>query len=938
MQVACPSCSRVLDFSGEPPVFCAYCGRPLGDRRLDVTGTFVPTSPVPLFGPGSGSGDAAVTAAVEGSDRWGEIVYPSDARDRGGPDPDRVAGYRIVRRLGRGGMGSVYEAEDSSIGRRVALKLISAEYVTSGEAVERFRQEGRMASAITHPRCVFVLGADEFQGRPYIVMELMPGETLQGLVEQRGGPLPVGEAIAKILDVIDGLREAHLLGVIHRDVKPSNCFLDADGRVKVGDFGLSKSLDRDAGLTRTGSFVGTPLYASPEQIKRDPVDERTDVYSAAATLYYLLAARPPFVANDAAATLAKIVSEPPTPLREIRPELPPALESAVLRGMARDRDYRFPDLGRFREALLPFVAEGLRLPDLTLRISAYFADWLLTASLGLLILAFFKPEPGEGPWLLAGLAAWRLIWLLYFGVTEGIWGASVGKRLTGLRVSGAPGSGPPGLGRGLARSLMFYLFVGLPADVTAMGLVPLLPTRRGAWLVIEPLSLAMGLIGTLFMALPMRARSGFRGLHEWATGTRVVRLPRSRRRRAPRGRRPPARRVLERTAPAAGAGLLKGVGPFRVAGAVIWDGRRRVLLGEDPSLNRPVWLVLRPKGSPPPPPVRRDLGRHGRPRWLNGGEQSDFRWDAYSPQLGCSLADLAGPDGLPWADVRPILHDLAEELARACADGTLPEVLSVEQVWVQPDGTVQLVDPLEPSTAGTPPAGPAADADRALGLLARTAALALEGGRRRGVAGAIPEAIRAPVPGHAGRMLDRLIGRPRTGDTPYTTVAAVVADLEADRDRPTEVDTARRAAHLAPSVLTTLPLLALTFGLTSPGAGDWLLPWWAPAAIPVLGAAWCALCRGGLLFGITGLALVRSDSRPAERWRCALRSLPVWVPLSMLLSAAAWLGARTPPRTTLAWVCWGAALALAAVYPLLTLLRPSRAPHDQIAGTWVVPK
>ena len=155
------------------------------------------------------------------------------------PDPERIAGYKIVRLLGRGGMGSVYEAEDSQFGRRVALKVIAAAHITSREAVERFRQEGRLASTIAHPRCVFVLAADEERGRPYIVMELMPGETLQTLIDQRG-PLPVDEAIAKVLDVIDGLREAHLQGVIHRDVKPSNCFLEADGRVKIGDFGLSE--------------------------------------------------------------------------------------------------------------------------------------------------------------------------------------------------------------------------------------------------------------------------------------------------------------------------------------------------------------------------------------------------------------------------------------------------------------------------------------------------------------------------------------------------------------------------------------------------------------------------------------------------------------------------------------------------------------------------
>jgi hypothetical protein len=857
------------------------------------------------------------------------------------PDPEQVAGYKIVRLLGRGGMGSVYEAEDSAFGRRVALKLIGADHVASDEAVERFRQEGRLASTIAHPRCVFVIAADEHQGRPYIVMELMPGETLQTLVE-RAGPLPVGEAIAKVLDVVEGLQEAHLQGVIHRDVKPSNCFLGDDGRVKVGDFGLSKSLDSDAALTRTGSFVGTPLYASPEQIKRDAVDERTDVYSAAATLYYLLTGRPPFQADDAAAALAKIVSEPPTPLRSLRPELPPALEAAILRGLERDRDRRWPDLARFRQALLPFVSERLQLADQALRASAYFTDALLVFAVHTVLIGLYAVESlhpltvaGPGSITLVGLGSKRLGFLAYFTVLEGLWGASIGKRLTGLRVSRVAGGGPPGPAPALLRAAVFYLLTSLPADVTVVLLFALLPARLAVDYL--PVSYAISALGYLVMASSMRAGNGYRGLHEWASGTRVVKLTRSVRRRAPRVRKAPVRPVLDR-AGAAPAGVLRSVGPYRVRGAVKWDGDRRVLLGEDPALNRAVWLVLRPKGSPPPSPARRGLGRPGRPRWLNGGEQAEHRWDAYAPQLGCPLADLAGPEGLPWADARPVLHDLADELARACADGTLPDGLAADQVWVQPDGTVQLVDPLGSAVSG---AGEArTDQERALDLLRRTAALALEGGRRLGTgAGAPPTSIRAAVPEHAARMLDRLIGRPRPGDAPYGDVAALVADLEADRDKPTEVDTARRAAHLAPSATVAAPLAGALLWVTCPWRPSSPVdPMAAVVALTLLAVAWAALARGGALLGVTGLALVRADSRPAERWRCAWRAAVAWAPVAALLAASCWAAARQPPRLTLAWACWGAAAAALASYPFLALAYPARSIHDRLAGTWLVPK
>lgn len=909
MQVSCPRCRRVLEYSGDRPVFCAYCGQPLegddgSDPRLLATVMHEPKS----------------VAVAE-------------------TDPDRVAGYRIVGLLGRGGMGSVYEAEDSQFGRRVALKLIAAAHVASDEAVERFRQEGRLTSTLSHPRCVFVLAADEYLGRPYIVMELMPGATLQTLVETRGA-LPVGEAIAKILDVIEGLQEAHFRGIIHRDVKPSNCFLESSGRVKVGDFGLSKSLDTDSGLTRSGSFIGTPLYASPEQIKRDPVDERTDLYSVAATLYFLLTGRPPFQAEDAAATLAKIVSEPPTSMRKLCPELPPSLEAAVLRGLERDPARRWQDLGRFREALLPFVPGRLGLSDMALRATAFIADGVLMLAVEWLVLApVYAVSAADTraiffwlgrftPWLLVST---RLVFLAYFTVLEGQWGASLGKRFIRLRVSRIDRGGPPGLKAAAARALTFYAVTALPGDVLTVLLFGLLPGRQA--ILYEPLAIVARVLGFSVIASTMRARTGFRGVHEWATGTRVVRLPRTGRRRAPEGRRLPTRPDYARDQTAHAVGVLKSVGSFRVRGAVRWDGDRRVLLGEDSTLERPVWIVLRPKGSPPPPPERRDLARPSRPRWLSGGEQAEGRWDAFTAPTGCSLADLAGPTGLPWSDARPILHDLADELARARVDGTLPDALSVEQVWIQPDGSVLLADPLGASTVSGPRV--VAGEDRALDLLSKTAALALEGGRRRSLNTA-PKSIRAAVPEHAARMLDRLTGRPRQGDETYGDVASVLADIEADRDKPTEVDFARRAVHLATSVGSTALLLAAMFAVSLPEgprlqfAGPIIL------GVPAFGLVWSVFTRGGLLFGLAGIALVRADSRPAERWRCCWRSALVWGPVAALLFASVWSRARGHVGTS--WTFWGLALTVVIVYPVLALAFPARSIHDRLSGTWLVPK
>ena len=351
MRVVCTKCSRALEYSGQCPSFCAYCGQALADATVNTP-----------------SADLA-----------GAVTQAPAERDGSRPPPPTVGGYQLGRKLGEGGMGAVYEAEELATGRRVALKLIKPEYAGSVEAVERFRQEGRIASMVVHPRCVFVLAVDEEAGQPYIVMELMPGATLKDLVSAHGA-LPVEQAIAKILDVIDGLQAAHRLEVIHRDVKPSNCFLEADGRVKVGDFGLAKSLIQEGHLTKTGAFVGTPHFASPEQIRTEPIDARTDVYSVAATLYYLLTGKPPFFGSNASATLARIVSEPPPSLRSIRPELSQALEQVVLHGLERDRDQRWPDLETFRQALLGLVPAPLSLGGMGRRLAAYALDLLVFAA------------------------------------------------------------------------------------------------------------------------------------------------------------------------------------------------------------------------------------------------------------------------------------------------------------------------------------------------------------------------------------------------------------------------------------------------------------------------------------------------------------------------------------------------------------------------------
>src|SRR5437763_75529 len=259
MQLICPHCQAAWEYADRRPAFCPFCGKSLPPEA--------PTQSLPATAPPSSEAET-------------QACPPQPGRDDG--DPEAVGGYRLLRVLGIGGMGKVYEAEDANTKQHVALKLISAEYAGSPQAIERFRQEGRLAGLIAHPRCVFVLAADEEAGRPYIVMELMAGDNLDEYV-RRHGPLPPNKAVRMVLDIIEGLQEAHRVGVVHRDMKPSNCFFGGDGRLKVGDFGLSKSLAQGSHLTKTGSFLGTPLYASPEQVRGETVDTQSDLYATAAT-------------------------------------------------------------------------------------------------------------------------------------------------------------------------------------------------------------------------------------------------------------------------------------------------------------------------------------------------------------------------------------------------------------------------------------------------------------------------------------------------------------------------------------------------------------------------------------------------------------------------------------------------------------------------------
>src|SRR5215218_3046667 len=256
--------------------------------------------------------------------------------------------YRAQKRLGVGGMAEVWCAEDEVLGRRVALKLLGGRFTEDPEFRERFRREAQAAAGLTHPNIVGIFDRAEWDGTPYIAMELVDGRTLKELVTERG-PLEPGVAVNLTEQILRALGYAHRRGIVHRDVKPQNVILDGEGQAKVADFGIARAGHSE--MTETGAIVGTVQYLSPEQAHGHPVDRRTDLYSAGIVLYELLTGHVPFDGEAPVSIALKHVNERPVPPGQLRPGIPPALEAVVLRALEKDPNLRYQSAEEFIAAL-----------------------------------------------------------------------------------------------------------------------------------------------------------------------------------------------------------------------------------------------------------------------------------------------------------------------------------------------------------------------------------------------------------------------------------------------------------------------------------------------------------------------------------------------------------------------------------------------------------
>ena len=275
------------------------------------------------------------------------------AIERGRPQEGkrRIGRYEIIKELGQGAMGIVYQALDPNIQRTVALKVLRSDLASDKEFRQRFQREARSAGKLTHPGIITIFDAAELGDTSFLVMEYLEGQTLAQLIKE-GGALPSTQALDIAVQICDALDYAHSAQIIHRDIKPSNIVLLPGGRVKLTDFGIARMM-AEPRMTRTG-IIGTLDYMSPEQAHGKDVDHRTDIYALGVVLFEMLVGHPPFQMDSPSATLLKIVSEPLPSPRALNPAVSAVMEAVILKATDKDPAERYQIATEMRQALWDF--------------------------------------------------------------------------------------------------------------------------------------------------------------------------------------------------------------------------------------------------------------------------------------------------------------------------------------------------------------------------------------------------------------------------------------------------------------------------------------------------------------------------------------------------------------------------------------------------------
>ncbi len=264
--------------------------------------------------------------------------------------------YQLISVVGSGGMAQVYKARDNVLGRIVAVKLLREQYTGDGQFVVRFRREAQAAANLAHPNIVNVYDVGQDGDLHYIVMEYVAGASLKEVITS-AAPFPANKAATIAIQILAGLEYAHRNGLIHRDIKPQNVMIGPDGTVKVTDFGIAKSVS-DLGLTEAGLALGTAHYFSPEQAKGERVVPASDIYAVGVTMYEMLTGKLPFESDSIMGLAYKHISEPPKPIRELIPSVPPRLEAIVMKALSKDPTERFASAAEMEKALRAMLAGG----------------------------------------------------------------------------------------------------------------------------------------------------------------------------------------------------------------------------------------------------------------------------------------------------------------------------------------------------------------------------------------------------------------------------------------------------------------------------------------------------------------------------------------------------------------------------------------------------
>ena len=677
MQIECAKCNSTILYQDSAPKFCSECGASLSEVSSIEEDVTIARTP----------GSSASTSDTQ------DFTHPVSPQDIEKFNLETVGPYRLIRKLGQGGMGTVFEASHIESGRNVALKLLSPEVRGTDEMVQRFRRESQIAASINHPRSTFVYEADEHDGQLYITMELMGGGTLKDVVAKEG-PLPVGRAVDYVIDIIDGLLVAHNAGIVHRDLKPSNSFVDHDGRIKVGDFGLAKSFLGDSSLTQTGTFMGTPQYAAPEQIRNDDVDERTDIYALGGTLFYLLTGRAPFTGNPAQ-VISAIASQTPPKMSEVDKGLPKPLVKLVAQTLEKDPGRRPFNLNVVRDQLLPFSTRGAMAADPGRRMGAYYLDSILMGVISWVLITIFSPvlvlifatfSLTPNPQV-AGVFIYTILIVLYFAICESCWGRTIGKWLFGLRVVDKNLESPgfmtalvraaliPGLLIGIEQFMNLWYLHGLdPSQIREM----MTQSLRGS-LISQVIEWSV-LFALIFSA---RKENGYRAFHDWLTGTRIVRLSGNL-----------ESKLLDRspvTVPVAPQES-QSVGQYELLGCY-QTGNHGISssLGLDHKLDRPVWLFQGFKEDPITE-ERRHLTRPSRLRIIDESQDEKGFWYSSESVPGVPLIHAIKTGDCPWTSICPLFRDIAYELALSEENQIIPDNMSVSNFWMDHTGRIRILD------------------------------------------------------------------------------------------------------------------------------------------------------------------------------------------------------------------------------------------------------